>query len=359
MPPAAATAAGRARKSRPNEGPRSGTGQPAGRRKAAPAGQYVDEFRVTDRRSQRGSAPSGRAATAYAAAAPAPARPSRARRDRAPAGAPAGSGTTRKRREVHVTPSSQTSAFERVLGTEPRRGRRSDAGRAPQPLMMAPRRRIPRMDTGILNVSTQISSGIALPRPHIGRPAIKRPQVRRPALARPHLARPHFSRAAASQQLDRIIRSRLWIAILGVMLVSIVGMRVEVLKLGTKTGTAVQTASALQAQYALDQAKVARLENPSRLSRLALQHGMTQPGVTDTRFLTPGSAKDVAKAIQGITPPNASRFESNLAAAETANGDSEATTADISPTDSASSAGSDTTDAGGTVPVDASTPSDQ
>jgi hypothetical protein len=355
MPPAAATAAGRARKSRPTEGPRSGSGKPGRRSAAAPAGQYVDEFRVTDRRSQRRSVPSGRAASAYAEATPAPARPSRARRDRAAAGTQ-GSSAARKRREVRVTPSGQTSAFERVLGTEPRRGDRAGSGRghAPQPLMMAPRRRIGRMDTGIFNVSTQTSSGIALPRPHIGRPAIKRPQVRRPALARPH-----FSRAAASQQLDRIIRSRLWIAILGVMLVGIVGMRVEVLKLGTKTGTAVQTASALQAQYALDQAKVARLDNPVRLTRLAGRLGMVEPGVTDTKFLSGGSGNDLTKAIQGISAPNASRFESNLAAAETANGDANATTADISPTDSAGSAGADTTDAGSTVTPDASTSPDQ
>jgi hypothetical protein len=342
MPPAAATAAGRARKTRAAETPRSGSGRPpSGRRSGPSGGQYVDEFRVTDRRSKGSYAPSGRASTAAAAAtATPPVRPSRQRRDRTAAAAQ----PVRKRREVHVKSSSETSAFDRVLGSEPRRGARSSRVAAPEPLMMAPRRRLPRMDTGIFSVPAGMSGAVALPRPHIGRPAFRRPRVHRPTVTMPH-----FSRAAASQQLDRLIRSRLWIAVLGVMLVGIVGMRVEVLKLGTKTGSAVQMASQLQAENAIEQAKLSRLDNPGRITRLAEQAGLHQPGVTASKFLTADDPRNLDRALHGITAPNATRFAAGLASGADAS-----STADQAPVDSAG-----TTDASGTVTTDAPTSSDQ
>jgi hypothetical protein len=216
-----------------------------------------------------------------------------------------------------------------VLGAERRgNGTSRRSGGQPQPLMMAPRRRMPRVDTGMFSLPVQMTAGVALPHPHIGRPALRRPHVPLPTLKRPH-----FSRAAASTHLDRLIRSRLWIAVLGVMLVSIVAMRVEVLKLGTKTGTAVQTASQLQAKNAIDQADVARLENPSRISRLAGKWGMVPPDPTDTKFLSRGSGANLNAAIHGIKAPNAAQFETNLANSESASGDTSASTADTAPTD--------------------------
>jgi hypothetical protein len=343
MPPAAATAAGRARKSRSTDVPRSGSGRPASRSQSeAPADRYDDEFRVTDRRTQRGARASARGASGTGDASPAKAsarvaRP-RGRRLNTP---PAPARPARKRREVRVTPSSQTSAFDRVLGPDPSRAGRTATSSGPQPLTMAPRRRIPRFDTGVFAAP---AAGIALPHPHIGRPTLKRPKLRRPVIAPPH-----FSRAGASQQLDRLIRSRLWIAVLGVMLVGIVGMRVEVLKLGTETGSAVQLAGQLQAKNAIDQANDARLDNPARISRLAAKDGMVSPGPTATKFLS--APTNVSAAIRGITAAHASALDS---AADT----SSATTADIDPSD-AWNLTSGTTGTGDTVPSDASTSTDQ
>ncbi len=282
MSPAAATAAGRERKSRSKDAASSGNTRSAAPRRSAPsAAKYVDEFRVTDQRP------------------------------------------VRKRRELHPTPSSETSAFERVLGPEQRRGIAKPARRAtasasastPRPLTMAsPRRRMPRMNTDMFTIPTGVHTGIALPHPHVKRPHLKRPAVSLPRVHRPSIRMPHVSRVRASQQLDRIIRSRLWIAIFGIMLVSVVAMRVEVLKLGTKTGAAVQTAAQLQAANAMEQAKLSELENPDRIARYAEQKGgMRAPSPTDTMFLSHNASHSVMRAIQSITRPNPAAFETNLA----------------------------------------------
>src|ERR1700683_1124588 len=75
------------------------------------------------------------------------------------------------------------------------------------------------------------------------------PRVRRPASAthQPLAVRfVGFVRALPDHALlDRVVRGRTWIALLGVMLVGIVAMQVEVLKLGASEGRALQEGAAL------------------------------------------------------------------------------------------------------------------
>src|SRR5947199_21569 len=91
-------------------------------------------------------------------------------------------------------------------------------------------------------------------------PGRARERVRLPA------AHAHAARALAlikslpeHSLLDRLVRGRAWIPVLGVMLAGIVTMQVEVLKLGTSAGEWMQRASALQTKNESLQANVASL----------------------------------------------------------------------------------------------------
>ena len=67
--------------------------------------------------------------------------------------------------------------------------------------------------------------------------------------------------------LDRLVRGRAWIPVLGVMLAGIVTMQVEVLKLGTSVGRWMQRASTLQTKNDALQASVASLADDQRIER--------------------------------------------------------------------------------------------
>ncbi len=63
--------------------------------------------------------------------------------------------------------------------------------------------------------------------------------------------------------LDRVVRGRAWILILGVMLAGIVAMQVEVLKLGASIGRSIEQSTALQSRNELLRASVASLSRRS------------------------------------------------------------------------------------------------
>ena len=73
--------------------------------------------------------------------------------------------------------------------------------------------------------------------------------------------------------IDRLVRGRAWIPVLGVLLAGIVAMQVEVLKLGNDVGRSVQRSTTLQAQNEVLQASVASLNDDQRIERLAAGHG--------------------------------------------------------------------------------------
>ena len=155
--------------------------------------------------------------------------------------------------------------------------------------------------------------------------------------------------------LDRIIRGRVWIPLLGVLLAGIVAMQVEVLKLNAGIGRSLERSSALQAQNELLRAGVTRLSDEQRIERIAAQMGMVMPAPEQMRFVDAGSA-NVDKALGGIKPPDATGFEAALptigapAAAQGAStnvgvGMAPATTASTTATGSTTDATGSTTDA--------------
>ena len=74
--------------------------------------------------------------------------------------------------------------------------------------------------------------------------------------------------------LDRIVRGRAWIPVLGVLLVAIVGLRVEVLKLGAGVGSEIQQATALQSSNAALRSQISALSDNQRITSLAGAYGM-------------------------------------------------------------------------------------
>jgi cell division protein FtsL len=149
--------------------------------------------------------------------------------------------------------------------------------------------------------------------------------ARAPARARPSRARtrhaakaPWRIRSAAYVRalpdhalLDRIIRGRAWIPLLGILLAGIVAMQVEVLKLNAGIGRSLERGSALQAQNELLRAGVTRLSDEQRIERIAAQMGMVMPAPEQMRFVTTGRAS-VSNAPNGIKAPDASAFEAAL-----------------------------------------------
>ncbi len=111
--------------------------------------------------------------------------------------------------------------------------------------------------------------------------------------------------------LDRIIRGRVWIPLLGVLLAGIVFMQVEVLKLNAGIGRSLERGSALQAQNELLRAGVSRLSDDQRIERIAAQLGMLMPSPEQLRFVGTG-AGSTQRALSSIHAPNSTDFLAQL-----------------------------------------------
>ena len=147
------------------------------------------------------------------------------------------------------------------------------------------------------------------------RPALPRPSVRLPRLPRVELPRPGvLARGAVafvaslpeSSLLDRVIRGRIWIPLLGVLLVGIVGMQVENLKLNAGLGGAIEQTATLQSRNDWLRDDVAQLSNPQRIEGIAARHGMLMAppsvdevphGGRDLGFVARGDRRDPRSRI--------------------------------------------------------------
>ena len=108
--------------------------------------------------------------------------------------------------------------------------------------------------------------------------------------------------------LDRVVRGRLWIPLLGVLLAGIVAAQVEVLKLNASIGQSVVKATSLQGENAQLRAEVSRLSDPQRLEREAVGLGMTMPPATQPLYLSGTPAADLQSALANIHSPDPTAF---------------------------------------------------
>ena len=176
-------------------------------------------------------------------------------------------------------------------------------------------------------VSGPAGGTVAVPGP-VSPPAKKPASRRAPAETRPKQpAQPLSTRALAylralpdHRWLDRLVRGRAWIPVLGVLLVGIVAIQVEVLKLGTSIGRSMNLAAQLQSRNELLRASVSQLSDDQRIMRQAAKLGMVMPGPTEENFVPAHGAGNLSKAIAGLTAPDPQAFLSALAAEESSDG---------------------------------------
>jgi hypothetical protein len=114
--------------------------------------------------------------------------------------------------------------------------------------------------------------------------------------------------------IDRLVRGRAWIPVLGVLLAGIVAMQVEILKLGSSMGRSVERSALLQTQNESLRANVAGLLDDQRIERLAAGMGMTMPRPESLVFLQARPGGGAGKALANIHAPDPTGFISQLTA---------------------------------------------
>jgi hypothetical protein len=205
---------------------------------------------------------------------------------------------------------------KRTAPTKPRRVSGPNGGRAAAPTTSA---RDPRSG-GTARTTARPTTRTHRPRlvPRLGPFAPRRTSTRiRPTGSLPARALAYVRALPDHSLLDRIVRGRTWIAMLGVMLVGIVAMQVEELKLGASVGRGLSQSAALQSKNQVLRATVSALSDDQRIMDLAARMGMVMPAPGDVVFLTPHTTADAARAANQIQAPNPASFLASLPQATT------------------------------------------
>jgi hypothetical protein len=113
-----------------------------------------------------------------------------------------------------------------------------------------------------------------------------------------------LSRLPDHYVVDRLLRSRACIWLIGIMLGGIVAMQVSLLRLNAGISRAVQTQSTLELQNATLQASIAEATSGEKLRAAALDAGMIDPQAGDTRYLRARPATDPRRAARRMKPPS-------------------------------------------------------
>src|SRR3954470_13736763 len=94
-----------------------------------------------------------------------------------------------------------------------------------------------------------------------------------------------LSRLPDHRVIDRLLRSRACIWVIGIMLGGIVAMQVSLLRLNTGISRAVATESTLEQQNAALQAQLAELSSVDRLRDAGADENMADPPAGNNRYL--------------------------------------------------------------------------
>ncbi|MGA2010761.1 MAG: hypothetical protein ABSH51_09560 [Solirubrobacteraceae bacterium] len=210
---------------------------------------------------------------------------------------------------ARATRSAATPTREKPVAGAPAGNPRSAGHRTGVRRSATPR--APRRVSGPLSGLTR-RSGAARPQPE-PRPARRRsaPPIRRGSLLTDSLA---YVRALPDHPLlDRVVRGRAWIPLLGVLLVGIVAMQVEVLKLNAGIGRGLELSTALQSRNEALRVSVAGLADDQRIESMAAKMGMVMEAPGAVRFLSTGAATD-QRAVTSIQQPDSTSFTALLAA---------------------------------------------
>ena len=85
--------------------------------------------------------------------------------------------------------------------------------------------------------------------------------------------------------VDRILRGRAWIGLVGVLLIGLVALQVSMLKLNAGIGTSVERSSTLERQNSRLEASIARLSSADRIRAKARALGLVPPRVDRNRYV--------------------------------------------------------------------------
>jgi hypothetical protein len=107
-----------------------------------------------------------------------------------------------------------------------------------------------------------------------------------------------------TRAVDRLLRSRACIWVIGVMLGGIVAMQVSLLRMNTSISRAVETQSALVRQNAGLEAEIATKMSGDKIRAAALKNDMVDPPAGDTRFLVARPGTDPWLAVRRMKPPS-------------------------------------------------------
>jgi cell division protein FtsB len=125
------------------------------------------------------------------------------------------------------------------------------------------------------------------------------------APARPGTAAFERLRALPDHRLvDRLLRGRAWIWLIGLLLGGIVAVQVSLLKLNAGISRAVEATGTLQRQNASLESEIARLNSGERIRAAAVRAGMVDPAAGDTRYLRARPGRDAALAARRMQPPS-------------------------------------------------------
>ncbi len=110
---------------------------------------------------------------------------------------------------------------------------------------------------------------------------------------------------SASRFMDRVVRGRVWIAVIAVSLFGLVATQVSLLKLNSGIGRAVQTVSTLERSNSALRSDITRLSAGERIAPLAQAQGLVMPAPGDVSYLHAGDRHgDAVRAARRMLAPD-------------------------------------------------------
>jgi hypothetical protein len=203
-------------------------------------------------------------------------------------------------RAVAATASATVSAAATAAAIAPRVATAARAVTAPRPVVA------PRRATAPRAAATPRGGAIAWPLP----PLTRRHRDPKPARSLPHRLGAFVVSLPDHPWLDRLVRGRAWIPVLGILLAGIVATQVEILKLGASMGRAIEQTTTLTSQNEQLRGSVAMLGDDQRIERLASAMGMVLPPPGAVGYLPAGPNADVGRALNNLHSPDPSAFVS-------------------------------------------------
>ena len=100
--------------------------------------------------------------------------------------------------------------------------------------------------------------------------------------------------------VERLTRGRLWIGLIGCLLLGLVSMQVALLKLNAGIGRAVQQGANLERRNGELRAQISRLGSEERIQAMGAKLGLIMPDAGHVTYLSVRPGQDVAPALQAL-----------------------------------------------------------